>query len=232
MALQGLTNKIKLPDQCMLWDSGCSGNITEALDGFFSNNGTMYSLVYGAWEYYGQHREQMGIPPDENLKIVSWMRNPDCRSSFLDWHTQHPDQQIWSYTDREENKDVVQTIDWNSISTTSGIVGCCDACELVGGNVDVFFWPVPGANTECLASVGTTAASNIDQNLIISDARGVGGGWWSSQPNPYYLTSLPSLSNPVPSINLNARGHALVSAVENGSDSRTVAVQDGFTLSV
>ena len=216
----------------MLWDSGCSGNITEALDEFFSNNGTMNGLVYGAWEYYGQHREQSGIPPDENSKIVSWLRNPDCRSSFLDWHTQHPDQPIWSYTDWEANKDVVQTIDWNSISTTSGTVGCCDACELVGGNVDVFFWPVPGANTECLASVGTSAASNIDQNFMISDARGVGGGWWNSQPNPYYLTSLPPLSNSVPPINIKARGHALLSGVENGSDSRTVAFQDGFTLLV
>lgn len=214
----------------MLWDSSCSGNKTEVLDEFFKNNGTMNALVYNAWEYYLVHRKQSGIPPDNNTKIVSWMRDPDCRSSFLEWHTEHLDQPIWTYTDRAENENVLQTMDWSSLATTSGSVGCCDACELVGGNVDVYYWPVLGANTDCLASVGTTAVSNIDQNLIITDARGVGGGWWNPQSNPYQLTSSPSSSNQTVLYTLNARGHALLSASDNGSESRTIAIQDGFTL--
>ncbi len=213
----------------MLWDSTCSGNKTEALDEFFNNSGTIKQLVYGAWEYYAQHRRKSGIPPDLNSKIVSWMRNPDCRSSFLEWHTEHPDQSIRTYTDRAENADVIRTLDWSSVATASGTIGCCDACELVGGNVDVYYWPVSGANTDCVASVGTTAASDIDQNLILSDARGVGGGWWQSLPNPY-LTSSSTPANPAPPQSLNARGHALLSAPGNGSETKVTTVQNGFTL--
>ena len=232
MALQGLTCRIQFPDQCMLWDSTCSGNKTDALDEFFNNSGTMYQLVYGAWEYYPIHREKGGIPPDTNSKITSWMREPDCRSSFLEWHTENPEQSSWSYTDWADNTNVSRTIDWSSIATTSGSFGCCDACELVGGNVDVYYWPVPGANTDCLASIGTTAASDIDLNLVITDARRVGGGgWWNPQPNPYGTFTSPSpSSNSAPPLSLNARGHALLSAPGNGSESMNTAVQSGFTL--
>lgn len=223
--------QFQFPEQCVLWDSSCSSNKTEALDEFFNNSGTMNQLVYGAWEYYPVHREKGGIPPDTNSKIISWMREPDCRSSFLEWHTEHPDQSSWSYDDRVDNTDVPQTMDWSSVAINSGSFGCCDACELVGGNVDVYYWPVPGANTDCLASVGTTAASDIDQNLIITDARGVGGGWWNPQPNPYEtLTSSSSSSNVTLLPSINARGHALLSAPDNGSESRIIAIHNGFTL--
>ena len=214
----------------MLWDSNCSGNKMEALDDFFNNSGTMSGLVYNAWEYYAVNRKLSGIPPENNSKIVSWMRDPDCRSSFLEWHTEHPDESVWTYTDRAENEDVVSTMDWSSVAGTSGNAGCCDTCELVGGNVDVYYWPIQGANTDCLASVGTTAASDIDQNLMIPDARGVGGGWWKSQPNPYSLTSSPALSNPAPQYTLNARGHAILSAPENDSVAGIVATESGHTL--
>lgn len=194
----------------------------------------MNALVYGAWEYYPAHREKSGIPPDMNSKIVSWMREPDCRSSFLKWHTEHPDQSDWSYTDWADNTNAPHTIDWSSVATASGTFGCCDACELVGGDVDVYYWPVPGANTDCLPSVGTTAASDIDQNLLITDARGHGGGWWKPQPNPYVTLTSPSSSlNPAVSTSpqsLQARGHALLSAPGDGSESGTIAIQNGFTL--
>ena len=213
----------------MLWDSSCSGNKTEALDEFFNNSGTMKGLVYNAWEYYPVNQKLSGIPPENNSKIISWMRDPDCRSSFLEWHTKHLDQPIWTYTDRAENEDVISTMDWSSVARTSGNGGCCDACELVGGNVDVYYWPVPEANTDCLASVGTTAASDIDQNLLISDARGVGGGWWKSQPNPYNLTSSSS-SNAALQYTLNARGHAILSTSESDLEAAKVVTQNGFTL--
>ena len=214
----------------MLWDSSCSGNKTVALDDFFNNSGTMNQLVYGGWEYWAVHRETGGIPPDLNSKILSWMRQPDCLSSFLEWHTEHPDQSIWSYTDRAANGDVPRTMDWSSIAPISATAGCCDACELVGGNVDVYYWPVSGANTDCLASIGTSVASDIDQNLLITDDRGAGGGWWKSQTDPYLLTS--SSSSPTSAVPrpLNARGHALLSAPANGSESLLIATHNGFTL--
>ena len=191
----------------------------------------MLELVYGGWEYWDSHRKNSGIPPDENLKIVSWMREPDCLSSFLEWHTEHLDQSIWTYTDRELNTDVIKTLDWSSVATTTGNAGCCDACELVGGNVDVFFWPVPGANTDCVASVGTTAASDVDQNLLVSDERpGVGGGWWKSQPNPYLITTSSPPTNPILTPLVHARGHALLSAPGNSSESTLTTVRNGFTL--
>ena len=214
----------------MLWDSNCSGNKTEALDDFFNNSGTMSGLIYSAWEYYDVNRKLSGIPAEDNSKIVSWMRDPDCRSSFFEWHTEHPDKPIWTYTDRIQNEDVVSTMDWSSVAGTSGNAGCCDTCQLVGGNVDLYYWQLPGANTDCLASVGTTAASDIDQNLMISDARGVGGGWWKSQPNPYSLTSSPALSSLALQQTLNARGHGNLSAPENASVAGIVVTQSGHTL--
>ena len=230
MGLQGLTCISKLPDQCMLWDKSCSGNITEALDEFFNNTGTMNALVYTGDEYYPRHREETGIPPDTNAKILSWMRDPDCRSSFFEWHTEHPDQPTWTYTDRIDNTDVLQTMNWDSVATTSVPYGCCDACNLIGGDVDVYFWPVAGANTDCVASIGTTAASTIDQKLIITDARGIGGGWWNPQPNPYLPTSASSSSNSAPLDSIIARGHALISAPADSSESLTIVSQNGFTL--
>ena len=190
----------------------------------------MYELVYGTWEYYWVHREKSGIPPDLSSKIVSWMRRPDCRSSFLEWHTEHPDQSIWSYTDREENTDVLHTMDWSSIATNSGATGCCDACELVSGNVDLYYWPVPGANTDCLASIGTSVASDINQSLGVSSAQGVGGGWWKSRPDPYQITSPSSPSNSALPQSLFSRGHTLLSVPANRSECGTVAIQNGFTL--
>ena len=214
----------------MLWDSSCSGNKTEALDEFFRNSGTIFGLVYNAWEYYAVNRRLSGIPPENNSKMVSWMRDPDCRSSFLEWHTEHPDEPVWTYTDRVVNEDVVSTMDWNSVAGTSGDSGCCDRCELVGGNVDVYYWPIQGANTDCLASVGTTAASDVDQNLMIPDDRGVGGGWWKSQPNPYSLTSSPAFPNPVLQHTINARGHAILTAPGNDSVAGIVATKYGHSL--
>ena len=230
MGLKGLTCKSKLPDQCMLWDMSCSGNRTEALDEFFNTTGTMNQLVYHGREYWDNHRKDDGIPPDTNAKILTWMRDPDCRSSFFEWHTEHPDQPTWTYTDRIDNADVLQTLDWSSIATTSVPYGCCEACNLVGGDVDVWYWPVAGANTDCLASVGTTAASTIDQNLIITDARGIGGGWWNPQPNPYLTSALSSSSNPALLQSIIARGHTLISAPANSSESQTIVSQSGFTL--
>lgn len=230
MPLSGLTYKIQFPDQCMLWDSSCSGNKTLALDEFFNSSGTMKELVYGGWEYWPIHRQKGGIPPDVNDKIISWMRLPECRSSFLEWHTEHPDQSSWSYTDWAGNTNVPHAMDWSYLATSSATAGCCDACELAGGNVDVYYWPVAGANTDCLASIGTSIASDIDQNLLITDARGVGGGWWKSQPNPYVRTSSSSSSNSNLPGPLNARGHTLLSTANHGSMSVSIATHNGFTL--
>lgn len=230
MPLSGLTYKIQFPDQCMLWDSSCSGNKTLALDEFFNSSGTMKELVYGGWEYWPIHRQKGGIPSDVNDKIISWMRLPECRSSFLEWHTEHPDQSSWSYTDWAGNTNVPHAMDWSYLATSSATAGCCDACELAGGNVDVYYWPVAGANTDCLASIGTSIASDIDQNLLITDARGVGGGWWKSQPNPYVHTSSSSSSNSNLPGPLNARGHTLLSTANHGSVSVSIATHNGFTL--
>lgn len=233
MALQGLTCRLQLPDQCILWNSSCqSGNRPEALDEFFNNNGTMSALVYNPWEYYAQHRNETGIPLDTNSMILSWMRDPDCRSSFFEWHTEHLDQPNWTYTNRVDNSDVSTTINWSAIATTSVPYGCCDACELIAGDVDVFYWPVPGANTDCVTLVGTTAASNIDQSLIIPDDSGIGGGWWNPQRDPYLLISTSSSSNPAPLQSLNARDYALLSAPPNSAESLVTAIQRGFTLLV
>lgn len=126
----------------MLWNQGCTGNKTGALQSFLNNSGSMMHLVYKSCGFLENRDTPDCIPwrppPEVNSELISWMREEDCRNSFLEWHTQHPDQSSWSFHDWRLNTVVPATIDWMSMATTTSTVGCCDYCQVLGGNVDVY----------------------------------------------------------------------------------------------
>ena len=124
-------------------------------------------------------------PPPMSSSIKSFMRNHDCASSFYEWHTSHLDEPTWTYTDWV-GYETTLSMNWNQLATTASTIGCCDACAIAGGNVDVYYWPVSGSNTDCTASIGTSLI-DPDAGLFTTDARG--HKIFESQPNPYATVS-------------------------------------------
>lgn len=228
---------IEYHDQCLLWDSKCTGNRSEALQKFFNASGSMKNFVYKSCGFPDNRETLVCLPwrpaPAMSASLISWMREPDCRSSFLKWHTEHPDELRRSFEDTGLSTVVPVTIDWMLMATTTSIVGCCDYCQFQGGNVDVYFWPVADANSECLDTVGTSVQAS-DQDLFITDSRGF--RFWKSQPNPYQNDkskkpqSLSITSSPPPS--LQVRAFSVIRGVGNSSHvGRTTTVGD-LTLQV
>lgn len=74
------------------------------------------------------------------------------------------------------------TIDWNTIATTTSTVGCCGQCNVFGGNVDVYYWPVPGENDDCVSTIGTSF-NDPETELMVTDDRGY--PYWKIQTNPW-----------------------------------------------
>lgn len=160
--------------------------------------------------------------------MVSWMRTTDCISSFVEWHTEIP-MTSWTWNDWE-GQVVSKTMDWDSMSTQQNSV-CCDYCGIGGGNVDVFYWPVSGANSECLTTVGTNLRA-IDDGLWITDGRD--HLLYKSQSDPYAVepgssnlitSSPPAALSPglQPRLAIPANG----SVVANGNK---IAIIGNFTL--
>lgn len=143
-AFPPITNTIQVPqlmglgDQCLLWDDYCSGNKTLAIENFFG--GTFRRLNNAVNGYCFADTSQPSCkPPERNAeleKIKSWMRSPQCMSSGSAY------------------------IQSNSIfmagntDPTHPANSCCGTGTLYTDNVEVYYWPVPEANTSCLSVVG------------------------------------------------------------------------------
>ena len=123
--------------------------------------------------------------PPMSSSIKSWMRNHDCISSFNEWHSSHLDEPTWTYTDWVDDAQTTLSMNWNQLATTASTIGCCDACAIAGGNVDVYYWPVSGASSDCTSAIGTSVL-DPDAGLFTTDARG--HKIFESQPNPYATT--------------------------------------------
>ena len=123
-----------LPDQCMLWNSTCSGNKTLALDTFFDTTGS-YLLTENTCFVKPQpicSKYESPAALKEFAEIKSWMRSPQCMSSSALWASMHGEP---------------------AMSTAQGL-SCCNTCYLSGQSVDIFYWPEPGADTSCLSIIG------------------------------------------------------------------------------
>lgn len=168
----------------MLWDDQCTGNRTEALDLFFNNSGSLYNEVYGAHCIWSREIECAPwlASPAVLPKLLDWLRQPECVQSFYKYHTQHADQPPWTWSGRMFDGWSTHTIDWKTIATTTSTVGCCGQCSIFGGNVDVYYWPVPGENNGCVSTIGSSFNNPIIE-LMVTDDRGY--PYWKIQTNPW-----------------------------------------------
>ena len=136
---------------CVLWDVNCTGNRTQALWDFFE--ATVVELER-------DNCFQTSLPNCSHVralefqKVKDWMRSPPCMSS------------------RSE---------FNSVFRTRAMLGedfCCNECYLYGDNVDVYYWPDPGADTSCTSLIG----SEINSPDIGATTDGAGVHWDCTTP--------------------------------------------------
>jgi len=235
-----------LSEQCLLWNSSCSGNRSLAMDTFFSDT----------WKL-AKH-SCFRIPTDENCArlydadqlshfqaIKDWMGTPQCLSSELEFDEKH--RLATAYFDR-----------WDS---------CCDSCELNAEKTDMFYWPDANADTSCLSIVGenphpidygatTDPFGKIYWGCSTSDSRSglvnitTAKLWsfgsvstkqmlvdpWGPQPCPagttsFSKTSGPSITNATESAGDHSTVlHSIRSNALASNLSISTVVLDGFTL--
>lgn len=122
-------------------------------------------------------------------------------------------------------------------------MGCCKQCTILGGTVDVYYWPVPDANTDCVSTIGSSFNDPASE-LLITDNRGY--PYWKAQPNPWgqngsqYANgntvppeqALPSDVNPLDAANyiIQAREYqqANITLATNLSSSEAIATIGNF----
>ena len=145
-----------LSDQCMLWDSICSGNQTLAIDQFFGK--TLYENVCftGDGDEVVQSnctRQNTPARYSEFARIKSWMRSSPCIASQGAYQKAHPtrDTEGMQGAKRAYEKRDTSTRDHNEGGGT-----CCGTCNIEAGNVDVYYWPESNANESCLSIIGNS----------------------------------------------------------------------------
>ena len=225
---------------CVLWDSKCTGNRTQAMRDFFE----------GVEEQL--ERNDCFLTPSSNCsqkvssaralefqKIKDWMRSPPCMSS------------------RSE---------YNSVFRTRPSLNrdfCCDECYLYGDDVDVYYWPDPDADTSCTSLIGTdinptylgattdrdatywdcTTRSTTGWNFPIRTASmaTIGSLTFKATLRDPWLSPLSCIGTSSTSKKSNqfdpilARGHSLIvppSETRQNSMRVTTVVTNGFTLYV
>ena len=162
--------------------------------------GAMFNLVYKPCEYSEHRLATNCLPwlatPTLSTTMQSWFRKPECLSSWGEWHSKHPKENTWTWTEFIDNKDAIQTLGWDLLTQDAAAKtwGCCGMCAIAAGNVDVFYWPVSGANSECLKTIGTSIRP-VDEGFFTYDLRG--HKEFKSKPDPWATDKpLPAGNNP------------------------------------
>ena len=114
----------------MLWDSSCSGNKEAAAQEFF--NDTAWRMTEKPCFYYlTALPECTSYESSKTLsefsRIKDWMRTPQCVSLGKEYSG-------WDFSEP--------------------LASCCGVCYIGAKNVDVYYWPEPGADKSCLSIVG------------------------------------------------------------------------------
>ena len=162
----GNTSNKAFKDQCLLWDTSCSGNRTTAIEEFFNN--TIEPLIGNQCFSQFDAGVQAGDPglsipyvvggsgpvqldniipsdckdynPSERISewqdIKSWMRSPSCVSAQNEWIEA-------GGTAPPNNSTFVKE-------------SCCEDCVVGAQNVDIYYWPEPDVDTSCLSIVGNS----------------------------------------------------------------------------
>ena len=179
-----------------------------------SQAGSLFNLVFKPCEY-SEHRLATNClpwlaPSTISTSLHSYFRNPACVADFKEWHTSHPAESIWTWTEWQNNAETTITMPWDKDGLNERMpetVGCCDDCVLSAGNVDVYYWPVKGANTDCVSLIGSSYRP-VDEGFFTYDARG--HKEFLPKPNPW-STDKALLTSRTPLPNMVRRFHAIIS---------------------
>ncbi len=136
----------ELRNECVLWDDSCTGNETAAAIQFFKplNGTSQYLLSDNRLHCFVDESSDCNHTVlSEFKRIKSWMRSPQCRSvrdglGFGSSNTLRLGEVIF-------------------IETGKCCIGEGDGgISFSAGNVDVFFFPDPDADTSCLSIIGNS----------------------------------------------------------------------------
>ena len=155
------------PDVCTLWDPNCKGNKTLAAEHFFGQgkanaSGTMLDLLVDPC-FNGHETDASGT---------------NCTSSLL-----NPASASFSSAAKTYMREPQCSKDYESIQPVSSRVweDCCGTCYIYGPNVDVYYWPDPGADTSCLSIIG----SDVIPLNVGAQTDGAGVVYWAASTNLY-----------------------------------------------
>ena len=225
---------------CVLWDKSCNGNRTNATSDFYE---TELTFLQENSCFVNETLDCKGILPDDMLKVFpnlkDWMRSEECDDGFKDYQ-----RSIGNGNDFPDNETSI----------------CCNTCYINADDVDIYYWPVPNADTSCLNIIGdkvdpplygaTTDANKttywgctpttpLAGKTIITTARMTSIGsvtFKQSLFNPWSgdpcgATSVTTgTSSAMPVKNLQVRGHSLIASASGGNGSATIVTTNGFTL--
>ncbi len=131
---------VSMDDQCILWDSSCSGDRTLAIEKFYNT-----AFLLGSNSCFGQTPGAGSTAcvrwnPHSRLlewqKIWQWMKTPQCLSAF----------KIYD--------EINGIINGNSEEFIRDDSRCCLRCYIQAEDVDLYYWPEPDPDTSCLSIIG------------------------------------------------------------------------------
>ena len=148
----------ELQAESCLFDGTCGDNATAVEDSFFGSQGTMefLSSQEGPCGWGNPDFESPKCLPgmmDVLDPVLTWMRGGECRSKYRSY---------------------------DAFETKVTSLGCCEYCDFKSGNVDLFYWPDPNADTSCLSIVAPGEVS-IDYGATTDPSVGVpqwGSVYW------------------------------------------------------
>ena len=177
-SLQGPGHSLDgLKEECVLWDTSCSGNKTLATMQFY---GSVVTAVTKNQCFQDLSPDCSKNNPPGRMstfgELKNWMRSTECESE---------DPNIKDLMDPEKSNyaDVIKG-DLYMNQT------CCGDCEVAADKVDVYYWPDPHADTSCLSIIGNET-SDLAVGATTDKAGNIYWGCtsWNSSPGSSGLGS-------------------------------------------
>ncbi len=149
-------------DQCLLWNSSCSGNRTFAIDEFFNDTRGLLETNFCFSQF------DQGVPPgDQSLVDIPYIPAgghmvEDSNIIPSDCEKYNPPERLSEWQGikswlRSPGCALAQN-EWTKMGRTWTVEKppCCGDCFIGAENVDLYYWPEPDVNTSCLSIIGTT----------------------------------------------------------------------------
>ena len=169
-----------LDNMCLLWDNTCSGNRTLAIGHFFSNNNASDwisingNLCFRQDDAVNLRDCETYNPPSrlsEFQKLKDWMRSSQCASArwendFLPGNALYLNNLDYNNINLSYLLSVSRSYSYFNTSALLDWYKCCADCNFEAGNVDLYYWPEPDADTSCL-SIITQATKPSDYGATI-----------------------------------------------------------------